>query len=158
MFAGHGMPCPYEEADGVSFCRKGILAAAQIDHAVAGEAEERGGGVAWLDREIEGDADGVDHLRRGGGVREPVGKAGGVDEKADGERQRVGAQPFRARFCSGKARFRGEAGALEDVQAVSGDEKRPEMGGFGDDAWTFPRIIKAGFPFTPSAKARMGSG
>ena len=103
-----------------------------VNHAVAGEAEHCGAGVAWLDGEVEWNAQRVDGLRRGARMREPVGKAGSVDEEADGERERVGAQPFEARFCSREARFRGEAGAFEDVQAVSGDEKRPEMCGFGD--------------------------
>jgi len=103
---------PLRRTHGDFLLQEGDFGGGPIEHAVAGEPEERGGGVAWLDREIEGDADGVNHLRRGGGMREPVGKAGGVDEEADGERERVGAQPFRARFCSREARFCGEAGAF----------------------------------------------
>ena len=71
-------------------------------------------------------------MRGGAGMRDPVGKSRGVDEEADAERERVGAQPFAARFGAGEARFGREAGAFQHVQAVAGDEERPEMRGFGD--------------------------
>ncbi len=96
--AQHAVPLRRTHRD--FLLEEGDFGGGPVEHAVAGEAEERGGGVAWLGGEIEGDADGVNHLRRGGGMREPVGKAGGVDEEADGESERVGAQPFRGAFLS----------------------------------------------------------
>ena len=46
MCAGHGMLCPYGELTGISFCRKGILAAAQSS--MLSPERPKSAAVAWL--------------------------------------------------------------------------------------------------------------
>jgi hypothetical protein len=103
-----------------------------VHQVVAGEAEERGGGVAGLEREVDGDAEGGDRVRGHIGMDHPVGERGRVDEETDGKIERVRLEPFQARFGSGERRLRGEAGAFQDVEAVARGEKRPQVCGFRD--------------------------
>jgi len=71
-----------------------------IGHAVAGQAEHRGGRMSRLERQVNGQAHGAERVR---------------------------PQPAEPRFDTRERRLCGQAGALDHVQAVAGKEQRPEM-------------------------------